>query len=99
MDDPVRLAIVGCGGMGRRHLAGLLALEYDELARCVRTGQQPEVTGAVALRDVALVYALFESNRARRPVTIQEVEDGAVDAHQREIDQQLGLLEPTVAVR
>ncbi|MGD9715263.1 MAG: hypothetical protein AB7V46_24880, partial [Thermomicrobiales bacterium] len=21
--DPVRLAIVGCGGMGRRHLAGL----------------------------------------------------------------------------
>src|SRR5215217_1816702 len=27
--DPVRLAIVGCGGMGRRHLAGLA-----ELARC-----------------------------------------------------------------
>src|SRR5215211_5031216 len=27
--EPVRLAIVGCGGMGRRHLAGLA-----ELARC-----------------------------------------------------------------
>src|SRR5260370_5146689 len=26
MDDPVRLAIVGCGGMGRRHLAGLAEL-------------------------------------------------------------------------
>ncbi|MCA1645964.1 MAG: hypothetical protein LC797_11040, partial [Chloroflexi bacterium] len=26
MDDPVRLAIVGCGGMGRRHLAGLTEL-------------------------------------------------------------------------
>src|SRR5438067_1757497 len=26
MLDPVRLAIVGCGGMGRRHLAGLAEL-------------------------------------------------------------------------
>src|SRR5712691_8838101 len=26
MDDPVRLAIIGCGGMGRRHLAGLAEL-------------------------------------------------------------------------
>src|SRR3982074_1867364 len=28
MDDPVRLAIVGCGGMGRRHLAGLAELAH-----------------------------------------------------------------------
>src|SRR3977135_4325275 len=28
MDDPVRLAIVGCGGMGRRHLAGLAELSH-----------------------------------------------------------------------
>jgi predicted dehydrogenase len=72
----------------------LLALEYYELARCVRSGQQPEVTGAVALRDVALVYALFESDRAGRPVTIEEVEASSVDAYQREIDEHLGLLEP-----
>src|ERR1700730_16175232 len=26
MDEPVRLAIVGCGGVGRRHLAGLAGL-------------------------------------------------------------------------
>ena len=76
----------------------LLALEYHELARCIRSGEQPEVTGAVAMRDVALVYALFESDRAGRPVTIEEVESGAVDAYQREIDAQLGLLEPA-AVR
>ena len=55
-------------------------------------GTQPEVTGEVARRDVALVYALFESDRAGRPVTIEEVESGAVDAYQREIDEQLGLL-------
>ena len=72
----------------------LLALEYHELARCIRGAAQPEVSGAVARRDVALVYALFESDRAGRPVTIDEVETGAVDAYQREIDAQLGLLEP-----
>jgi hypothetical protein len=41
---------------------------------------------------------LFESDGAGRPVTIEEVESGAVDAYQREIDVQLGLLEPA-AVR
>ena len=49
------------------------------------------MTGAVARRDVALVYALFESDRAGRPVTIEEVETGAVDAYQREIDASPGL--------
>jgi predicted dehydrogenase len=58
----------------------LLALEYHELARCIRSGQQPEVTGEVALRDVALVYAMFESDRAGRAVTLDEVDSGAVDA-------------------
>ncbi len=70
----------------------ILALEYHELGECVRTGAQPEVNGAVALRDVALVYALFESQQAGRPVTIAEVESGAVDAYQREIDEYLGLV-------
>ena len=70
----------------------ILALEYHELGECVRTGAQPEVNGAVALRDVALVYALFESQAAGRPVTIEEVESSAVDAYQREIDEYLGLL-------
>ena len=71
----------------------LLALEYYELATCIRTGAQPEVTGEVARRDVALVYALFESDRAGRPVSLDEVESGAVDAYQREIDTHLGLRE------
>lgn len=73
----------------------LLALEYHELGRCVRTGSQPEVSGEVARRDVALVYAIFESDRLGRPVTLEEVETSAVDAYQREIDAHLGLLEAT----
>ena len=70
----------------------ILALEYHELAECIRTGAKPEVDGAVARRDVALVYALFESQYAGRPVTIEEVETSKVDAYQREIDEYLGLL-------
>ena len=86
-EEPVRLGIVGCGGMGRRHRAGLA-----ELARCVRGGTLPEVDGEMGRRDVVLVYALFESQLARWPVTIAEVESGAVDADQREIDEHLVLV-------
>ena len=70
----------------------ILALEYHELAGCIRTGARPEVDGAIGRRAVALVYALFESQVAGRPVTIAEVESGAVDAYQREIDEHLGLV-------
>ena len=70
----------------------IIALEYHELAECVRAGKPPEVDGAVGRRDVALVYALFESAAAGRPVTIAEVEASAVDAYQREIDEYLGLV-------
>jgi predicted dehydrogenase len=70
----------------------LIAVEQAEFAACVRAGSAPEVDGAVALRDVALVYGLFESQLAGRPVTIDEVEASAVDAYQREIDLHYGLL-------
>ncbi|MGH2534709.1 MAG: Gfo/Idh/MocA family protein [Thermomicrobiales bacterium] len=69
----------------------IIALEYAEFADCIRAGTPPEVDGAMGRRDVALVYALFESDAAGRPVTIAEVESGAVNAYQREIDEHLGL--------
>ncbi|MBO0701912.1 MAG: Gfo/Idh/MocA family oxidoreductase [Candidatus Dormibacteraeota bacterium] len=67
----------------------LIALEYDELARCVRTGAAPEVDAEVATRDLALVYALFESSVAGRAVALDEVISGAIDGYQRDIDQRL----------
>jgi predicted dehydrogenase len=70
----------------------LIALEYAELATCIRTGATPEVDGATGRRAVAIVYALFESQLAGRPVTIAEIESSAVDAYQREIDQHYGLV-------
>jgi predicted dehydrogenase len=72
----------------------LLALEYAELAECVRTGSKPEVDGATGRRAVALVYALFESQLAGRPVTLDEIEAGTVDTYQREIDEHYGLATP-----
>jgi predicted dehydrogenase len=70
----------------------IIALEYHEFAACIRENRKPEVTGEVGRRDVALVYALFESQIAGRPVTIVEVEASTVDAYQREIDEHLGLV-------
>lgn len=69
----------------------IIALEYAEFAGCIRSGARPEVDGPTARRDVALVYALFESAVAGRPVTIAEVESGAIATYQRDIDNHLGL--------
>jgi len=70
----------------------IVALEYHEFAECIRNGTPPEVDGVTARRAVALVYSLFESQLAGRPVTIDEVIAGTVDAYQREIDEHLGLV-------
>src|SRR5205814_10612605 len=42
----------------------LLALEYYELAACVRSRPAPAVSGEVARRDAALVYALLAPQAA-----------------------------------
>jgi predicted dehydrogenase len=72
--------------------AKILALEYHEFGACIQAGTLPEVTGLVAQRDVALIYALFESGRLGRPVRLDETERLEVDAYQREMDERLGLL-------
>ena len=57
------------------------------------TGQAtPEVDGFTGRRDVALVNAVLESGRLGRAVTLAEVEQGAVDAYQHEIDSHYGLV-------
>lgn len=70
----------------------LIALEHHEFATCIATGAMPEITGEIGRRALALVYALFESGKLGRPVTISEVEKGEVDVYQREIDEHLGLV-------
>jgi predicted dehydrogenase len=72
--------------------AKLLALELYEFGECIATGEEPEVTGEVGRRAVALVNAIFESGRLGRAVTFDEVERGAVNAYQREIDEHFQLI-------
>lgn len=72
--------------------AKILATEYHEFADCIQTGQQPEVSGEVGRRDTALVYALFESGKLGRPVSLDEVEAVTIDEYQREIDEHFGLI-------
>ena len=72
----------------------IVALEYHELAECVRTGTSPEVTAEEGRADVALVYAPFEAGRLGRAVTLDDLVEGRADAYLREIDDMLGVVEP-----
>ena len=72
--------------------AKIFALQYWEFANCIQTGQRPEVDGLVGRRDTAMINALFESGLAKRAVTLDEVESVTIDAYQREIDEDAGLL-------
>ena len=69
----------------------LLALEYFELAEAILNGREIEVDGTDGLKDVAAVYAIFESSRLGRTVQLSEVESGAVYEYQAEIDAALGI--------
>ena len=69
----------------------LLALELHELAQAALEGRALEVDGLEGLKDVAAVYAIFESSLAGRAVTMDEVESGHLYAYQAEIDAALGV--------
>jgi predicted dehydrogenase len=49
--------------------ANLLAIEHDDFAEAILTGREPEVTGEMGLRSLALIYGLLESDRLGRFIT------------------------------
>jgi 1,5-anhydro-D-fructose reductase (1,5-anhydro-D-mannitol-forming) len=63
-----------------------MALEQLDFFQAIASGRQAEVSGQEGLRDLAIAYAVIESSVAGRPVSVDEVERGAVDAYQRELD-------------
>ena len=69
----------------------LLAIEYEEFARCAVSGAQPEVDATVGMKALALSYALLESGEIGAPVTLNEVMDGTVAEYQRSIDEDNGV--------
>jgi predicted dehydrogenase len=69
----------------------LIAMEYHEFAEAIMTGSKVEVDGEEGMRDVAAIYAVFESSRAGRAVSMDEVVSCSVYAYQTEIDRALGV--------
>jgi predicted dehydrogenase len=69
----------------------LIAIELHELAQAIATRGRVEVDGEWGLKDVAALYAVFESSVAGGPVQMAAVESGQVCAYQAEIDAALGI--------
>lgn len=70
----------------------LIAVEYAELGRAIESGGAVEVDAVQGGRSVAVSYAMLESGVAGRAVTLAEVLNEEIDAYQREIDEELGLV-------
>jgi hypothetical protein len=73
MSERIKYVAVGCGGMQRRHLRGMAALQRSSF-------------GNLMIEAAALVYAPFESGRLGRPVTLDDMLSSRADVYQREID-------------
>ncbi len=68
------------------------ALNQHDWLEAIRNGRQPETSGAEGLRDLACAYAVVESARAGRRVSIEEILSGSLRDYQRVIDARHGLL-------
>lgn len=66
-------------------------LTYLDWLNAIANGSQPETSGADALRDLATAFAIMESATARRPVAVEDVLAGTVNAYQQPIDAHYGL--------
>jgi predicted dehydrogenase len=75
---------------GLRDSFAVLQLDWLRAIEAGRPG--PETDGSEGLRDLAAAFAILESSRAGRAVTLDEVLNGALDACQREIDLHHGLV-------
>jgi hypothetical protein len=68
------------------------ALELLDWLQAIEQGRQMECDGREGVRDLACSYAVLESATLNRPVKVDDVLSGAVDAYQREINQHYGLV-------
>ena len=54
-------------------------------------GRDPETSGSEGVRDLAASYAICESAALGRPISVEEVLSGKIDAYQAEINRHYGL--------
>jgi predicted dehydrogenase len=69
----------------------LLAIEYEEFARAIESGNPPEVDATTGMKALALTYALLESGEVGAPVTLDDVMEGRATEYQRSIDADNGV--------
>lgn len=62
---------VGVGFLKGRDLANIE--QFTDLARCVRSGGEPEVTGIHGLRALAVMRGMLRSHAEKRVVTLEEI--------------------------
>lgn len=68
------------------------ALNQEDWLQAIREKRQPETSGREGLMDLACAYAIVESAKAGRTVTIEEVLSGDLRDYQIPIDQLHGLI-------
>jgi 1,5-anhydro-D-fructose reductase (1,5-anhydro-D-mannitol-forming) len=73
---------------GLRDTFAIGALDF---LRGIGEGRDPETSGEEGVRDLAASYAICESSELGRPVKVEDVYDGKVDAYQAEINRHYGL--------
>ena len=69
----------------------LIGMELQDFAEAVAKNQDPEVTGKIGLKAVALSYAILESGYLRKPVDYSDVLEDRISAYQHEINESVGL--------
>lgn len=68
-----------------------IAMGLQDFGNTILGGGEPEVTGAVGLKAVALTFAFLESGYLRQPVSLADVIGDRVNGYQREINEEAGL--------
>lgn len=68
------------------------ALNQHDWLDAIRHNRQPETSGGEGLRDLACAYAVVESAKAGRRVSVEEIIRGELRDYQRIIDAKHGLL-------
>lgn len=62
------------------------AIQQLDWLRSIESGTDPETSGQEGLLDLACAFAMLESSKLKRQVTIEEMLSGAASAYQEEIN-------------
>lgn len=69
----------------------IIAIEYAEFSTAILEGRSVEVDAIQGMRSVAISYAILESGKTGRLVSVDGVIAGDIENYQREINESLGI--------